>query len=245
MNEKAPLARAWRHGASARLGRATSWAEVGERLRAFTDDGEVDRVVHFSLRPEPQGHGGLLQITTLGLDGQDLLTRGEAIAFDDPLAELCEARQPMLWDEHSHGARLDVLLDRLGAVGREARSGMAVPILGPGLMRGLFTVTSAEDGETWREHGRLLQPWLQMFGWEFHRSVAVLLAEADGGGVTVPPREVAVLKSAAAGRTAHDTARLLGLSVDTVESYVRDAIRRLGCINKTHAVAVAVRRGLI
>lgn len=235
-----------RCGAATGVGRAASWAEVGERLRSFTGEYGLERAIHFSLRPHPQGNGGLLQVTTLGLDGEQLLSHGETVAFDDPIHELCEAKGPLVWEEEpTRGHGLDGLLDRLTAAGERPRRGMAMPILGPGLTRGLFTVTSAEDVETWRDHERLLKPWLRVFGWEFHRSVTTLLAEADGDDVTIPPREVAILKSAADGCSERDTARLLGLSVDTVERCVRDVIRRLGCINKTHAVAVAVRRGLI
>lgn len=235
-----------RCGTLAGLGRAASWAEVGERLRSFTTECAVDRALHLSLRPDPNGRGGLLQVTTLGADDGELVSHGEAVGFDDPLTALCEERQPLRWNKApADGDPLSDLIARLGEGRRRFQRGIAVPILGPGRARGLFTVTSAASRQEWTEQSRRLSPWLQIFGWEFHRSVSTLLARTDGDGVSVPPREVAVLKSAADGRTALDTARLLGLSVDTVDGYVRDAIRRLGCINKTHAVAVAVRRGLI
>jgi DNA-binding CsgD family transcriptional regulator len=59
------------------------------------------------------------------------------------------------------------------------------------------------------------------------------------------PREREVLRWAASGKTMWETSVLLGLSEQTVQTYMRDAIRRLGCINKTHAVAEAVRQALI
>lgn len=227
------------------LGRATSWAEVGERLRSFATDHGVARAIHFSLTPDPQGWGGLLRVTTLSENDGALRTSDEDVAFDDPLVGLCEGRRPISWSgEGVVDAALAELLDRLGGDGTP-HPGVAVPIHGPGSARGLFAVTSAQSPAEWHAHSRRLTPWLEMFGWEFHRSVTTLFAACEDGAVPVPPREVAVLRSAADGRTAHDTARLLGLSVETVESYVRDAVRRLGCINKTHAVAVAVRRGLI
>lgn len=229
------------------LGRAATWAEVGEKLRRFAADCDGARAIHLSLRPDPQGRGGLLQVTTLGGRGHGLLSEGRMIAHDDPLALMCEASGPHQWtaegDESEHLAEV---VAGLGIAREELRRGWALPIRGPGRVRGLFAATSAResllDG---RGLGRLLEPWLSVFGWEFHRSVVELLDRADETRVRVPPREVAVLAAAAAGRTARQTAAELGLSTDTVEGYLRDAVKRLGCINKTHAVAVAVRRGLI
>lgn len=228
------------------LGRAASWAEVGEKLRSFATECACARAVHFSLRPDPQGHGGLLQVTTLGGRGHGLSSEGHLIDHDDPLGAMCDAAGPWGWSEAGEESeRLAALVAGLGIERDDLRRGWALPIRGPGRVRGLFAVTSARDPLEGRGLGRLLEPWLSVFGWEFHRSVVELLDRADDDRVRLPPREVAVLAAASAGRTARQTAVELGLSVDTVEGYLRDAVRRLGCINKTHAVAVAVRRGII
>lgn len=58
-------------------------------------------------------------------------------------------------------------------------------------------------------------------------------------------RERDVLSWAARGKTAQDTATILGLSDETVTSYVKGAIFKLGAGNKTHAVAKALHLGLI
>jgi DNA-binding CsgD family transcriptional regulator len=59
------------------------------------------------------------------------------------------------------------------------------------------------------------------------------------------PREKEVLLWAGRGKSAWETAQLLGLSEATVKSYVRNACSRLGVKNKTHAVAVALTNGLL
>lgn len=58
-------------------------------------------------------------------------------------------------------------------------------------------------------------------------------------------REVDSLCWAARGKTAAETAEILGLSVETVTTHVHKATRRLGAANKTHAVAIAIHRGVI
>jgi len=58
-------------------------------------------------------------------------------------------------------------------------------------------------------------------------------------------REIDVLSWAAKGKTANETAVILGLGRETVTSHMTSACRRLGAANKTHAVALAVQRRLV
>jgi DNA-binding CsgD family transcriptional regulator len=80
-----------------------------------------------------------------------------------------------------------------------------------------------------------------------HRDGAAIIrfqrAEEEGGGLT--DRERTVLAWAARGKTVADTADILTISEDTVESHVRNAMRKLGASNKTHAVAKAIYLSLI
>lgn len=58
------------------------------------------------------------------------------------------------------------------------------------------------------------------------------------------PRETEVLLWAARGKTAWETAQLLGLTEATIKFYIRNACQRLNTENKTHAVAVCMQCGL-
>jgi len=225
-------------------GRVAGWAEVGERLRTFASEGAFDRAVHFSLRPDPSG-GGLLQVTMLDLHGHGLASEGRSIGGDDPLRALFEEAAAFDWQE---GDPLGDLIAGLGIAREDARRGWAMPIEGPGRARGLFAVTTGRnDPVEGRTHRRLLEHWLSVFGWELHGSVVALLedAETEATDRQLAPREIAVLAAAADGHSTRQTAIHLGLSKETVEGCLRDAVRRLGCLNETHAVAVAVRRGMI
>ena len=53
-----------------------------------------------------------------------------------------------------------------------------------------------------------------------------------------PLREAQVLEAAARGLTVVETGRELFLSVDTVKTYRRRVLRRVGALNMTQAVAV-------
>ncbi|MEU0440215.1 MULTISPECIES: helix-turn-helix transcriptional regulator [unclassified Streptomyces] len=71
---------------------------------------------------------------------------------------------------------------------------------------------------------------------------------APGGaapGVSLAPRELDVLACVAAGATNAATAQRLGLRPETVKSYLRSAMRRLGAHTRGEAVAAARRAGLL
>lgn len=64
-------------------------------------------------------------------------------------------------------------------------------------------------------------------------------------GVRLTDREREVIVWAARGKTVQDTGLILSLSPETVEGYVKSAIKKLSAGNKTHAVAKAIHLGLI
>jgi two-component system, NarL family, response regulator NreC len=70
-----------------------------------------------------------------------------------------------------------------------------------------------------------------------------------GGGTNerslLSKREREVLQLLANGRTNDETAQEVGLSPATVRTYVENAMHKLKADSRTHAVAVAVRLGLI
>jgi len=59
------------------------------------------------------------------------------------------------------------------------------------------------------------------------------------------PREIDVLTLAARGNSNKQIARHLGISDETVKSYMRTLFAKLGAADRTHAVALALRDGII
>ena len=89
-----------------------------------------------------------------------------------------------------------------------------------------------------------LSVWPRAIG---DRLRAVVDAESDAGpqdqGLTAREREV--LSLFARGLSYDDTARVLGVSANTVRTYVRRVYAKLEVVTKTEAVLVARRRGWI
>lgn len=71
------------------------------------------------------------------------------------------------------------------------------------------------------------------------------LGPGDGEGRTpLTKREVEVLALLAKGMTYEDAARMLGISLGTIQSHVKSLYRKLEVTSKAEAAAEAVRRGL-
>jgi DNA-binding NarL/FixJ family response regulator len=88
-------------------------------------------------------------------------------------------------------------------------------------------ITAAADGRTF------LDP-----------RIAELLAGArDNGGRLISERQAEVLGLMATGMTAEDVGEQLCLSRETVQTHVRNAVRKLGARGRLHAVILALQRG--
>jgi DNA-binding NarL/FixJ family response regulator len=74
--------------------------------------------------------------------------------------------------------------------------------------------------------------------------VAVSLAGHAVDG-SLSAREVAVLKLIAAGNTNLAAAQALSISEETVKSHMKSIIAKLNARDRTHAVLIAVRRGVL
>jgi DNA-binding CsgD family transcriptional regulator len=62
---------------------------------------------------------------------------------------------------------------------------------------------------------------------------------------TLSARQRETLTQAAQGKSARVTGELFGISKRTVDQHIQDAVRKLGAKNKTHAVVMAIKRGII
>ena len=77
---------------------------------------------------------------------------------------------------------------------------------------------------------------------------ARLTALATQGGVAgarLSARELECLRLTAEGLTSEEISLKLGLSIHTANQYLGNAARKLNAVNRMHAVAKALRTGLI
>lgn len=84
-------------------------------------------------------------------------------------------------------------------------------------------------------------------GRHLHNLIAQALPkEPDKSSMAhLSPREIDVLKLAATGKTAYESARILNLSARTINFHVAAAIHKLGVNNKVSAVIAAAKAGYL
>ncbi|MQY04632.1 response regulator transcription factor [Actinomadura macrotermitis] len=67
----------------------------------------------------------------------------------------------------------------------------------------------------------------------------------DGAQALLTARQTEVVRLAALGLTAKETARRLGISKNTVDEHLSEARRRVGATTKSHLVGWAVASGIV
>jgi LuxR family quorum sensing-dependent transcriptional regulator len=155
--------------------------------------------------------------------------------------------RPFLWHEAYQRVQLT---DAQVSVFKEAgefglRSGAVVPLNGPGRVKAYLAVASPLSRVQFE---RLFEPCrhqLHLLATYAHeRFLAINEAEAPPmSGLS--PREGEVLTWAALGFSAHEIADELTISAHTVKDHIDNAKMKLEARDKTHAVAIALSRGLI
>jgi LuxR family quorum sensing-dependent transcriptional regulator len=71
------------------------------------------------------------------------------------------------------------------------------------------------------------------------------LTRAGAENSSLTPREREVLVLVAQGKSARAIGEILRISKRTVDEHVQTAVRKLGAANRTHAVAIALRDGIV
>jgi DNA-binding CsgD family transcriptional regulator len=97
--------------------------------------------------------------------------------------------------------------------------------------------------ERYRVHSERFDEISERRGLRFEPPPAAV--EPTQWSLALTPREVEVLKLGADGATSEEIASALHLTEHTVKSHLKRIQGKLGARNRTHAVAVALRSGLI
>jgi LuxR family transcriptional regulator, quorum-sensing system regulator BjaR1 len=164
----------------------------------------------------------------------------------DPVVyRMRRSSDPLMWDEAPF-SREDAAAAR---VMNEAPDfglvcGLSIPIHSiQGFTAG--ACFSARHRVRWMGQRRAALQLIAIFA---HSRTASIVAGRGGEAKPSPrlsPREIEVIKWSSAGKSAWDISKILNISEDTVYEYIGNAQRKLGAANRTHAVAQAMRHGLI
>jgi DNA-binding CsgD family transcriptional regulator len=166
-------------------------------------------------------------------------------AVDPTLPTSVRALLPFLWSDLAESSNVP---DLQRQVFREAQEfglthGITVPIHGAGDEAGLLSL-AADVGRG--EFDARLHEGLHTLTFAatlYHATVRNLVADATP--LHLSPRELEILTWAARGKTSWETARIVGISENTVNFHLKKVLLRLGTSNKREAVVKGIMRGLI
>ncbi len=165
----------------------------------------------------------------------------------DPVIFGCFQRfHPVDWkqlDWSSKSARAFYLEAVEYGVGNQ---GYTIPIRGPNGQFALFTTNTNCEDVRWSEFIENNGRDLMVIAHEFNKKAL----EFENGGETIPtaslsPRELSVMTFLAKGFSRAQAAGELKISEHTLWVYIEAARYKLGALNTTHAVARALRAGII
>lgn len=126
------------------------------------------------------------------------------------------------------------------------RSGLTVAVRGVNGESSLFSVNSSESGEKWKLQRDEMVADLTYFAHLFHGVVWDQQNPNHQRKVAkLTRREQDVLRWAARGKTAWETAKILNLTEKTVAFYLSNITAKLKVATKTQAVAVAITQRLL
>jgi LuxR family quorum sensing-dependent transcriptional regulator len=165
----------------------------------------------------------------------------EGYAEVDPLMRLLRGSgRPVEYREipHDPSPRAVELMQRRRDFG--FASGIAVRVFGPTSRSGLVTMTGPKpDLPACKKRALHL-----MTVYAFDR-ICALRSPQSAPKAVLTNRQQEVLTWVAVGKSAWETGKILRISSRTVEEHARLVLAKLGAVNRTQAVAIAIRDGLI
>ena len=202
---------------------------------------------HFFFRTEPHQKGIYLDASIISNYPNEFIERykSHCHAHKDPLVNHCQLSiEPIIWDDQVFQA-VPELLETAQTSG--LRYGWSQSVHDA---KGAVSILSLS-----RDHTPLTQD-------EFNEKAADVLwlcNQLHSAMITkylpctsisnhichLSIREVEVLKWTAEGKTASDIAMILSLTTRTVNFHISSAIRKMGACNKTSAVVIATKSGLL
>jgi LuxR family transcriptional activator of bioluminescence operon len=173
------------------------------------------------------------------------------VANDPPVVHCADRLAPIAWHdarpEDSPNSKIARrILKEARAFG--LRDGISLPVHGRG---GEYAVLAFATRLAPPRSSRLIEsatPVLHLLAFYVHESVRRVMAlEAAARPAAMPltARESEVLRWSARGKTAWETARLMGLSERTANWHMDNVRTKLGALTRQQAVARALARGLI
>jgi DNA-binding CsgD family transcriptional regulator len=124
--------------------------------------------------------------------------------------------------------------------------GWSVPIWGPQGEFALFCLNHATDDRSWEAFTRANAKDILVVSHLMHeQAMRIINKETAAPTAELSPRERETLARLSLGHSRAAVADALQISENTLRAYIDSARHKLGALNVTHAVALALSKGII
>lgn len=183
---------------------------------------------------------------TYGLDWARRYIEKDYRSIDPVILGAVRRFHPMDWktlDWSSPQAREMMREARQAGLGNQ---GWSVPIWGPNAEFALFALNhDATDAEWSAYTGRHAKDVLLISHLVHQQAMRIVNEELEPPNTELSPREREALTELSLGLSRAAVAETLHISENTLRAYIDSARHKLGAMNVTHAVALALSRGII
>lgn len=201
-----------------------------ENVLYYSNDLSNNQVTGFTFSPEWAEHYETSQFQTI-----------------DPVVRTAQRQfHPIDWK------RLDWSNKKSREMFREAASegvgnqGLTVPIRGPLGQFAVLTINDATSDENWQSFIKDYTQDMLVLSHYIHKKVHELIQpEIEDDKKELSPRERDVISLLATGKNRAQIAEFLGISEHTVRVYLDTARSKLGAINTTQTVVLALQSGAV
>jgi DNA-binding CsgD family transcriptional regulator len=225
-----------------RLETATSLEDIQGLVELFRDNYQVTHTVYHIVGDSGREYGAF----TYDMKWVQRYIDMKYFRIDPVVTESLKRFHPIDWRRLDwSGAPQRRLMEEAVAAG-VGKQGLTIPIRSVNGQNALFSVTSYMDDREWDEFLSMYNRDLLLAAHSIHQKVMQVMGEApDILGAELSPRERDALTLLASGQSRAEAAENLKISEHTFRVYVDTARHKLGALNTTHAVALALSRGLI
>jgi LuxR family quorum sensing-dependent transcriptional regulator len=171
----------------------------------------------------------------------NLYARNDFIKHDPLIPPVKRTQMPFEWGQSFYqgpDARAVEVLDRAADFG--LKQGFMVPIHGVGRSTGLVSMSGSHP-----DLAAQTKPALHLMALYAFEHLRRLIEPTSNEKLPLTEREREVLAWVAQGKSAWEIGEILNIAKRTVDDHAQTVFFKLGAVNRTHAVAIAMRDGLI
>jgi DNA-binding CsgD family transcriptional regulator len=189
-----------------------------------------------------------IYLTTVKRDWEQHYVRHEYQNTDPLIMECLRRILPLKWNDVRRLRNLspaqDEIMKRADDFGM--RTGLIIPVHGPGGELGLLSLMSGETDKEFNKIAGAYQHAIHIMAIHYHNAIQHTLAKAGEapGPIELTARESECLLWTAHGKTSWEISLILHISERTVNFHLANAMKKLGVFSKTHAVAKMFKMGI-